>query len=82
MSVTMERHLESLASAARRTGVSVKTLRRRVAAGELSAYRSGRLIRVEVSAVDALFVLIPTIGTFAGAPGTRSSGARSLSDDE
>ncbi len=81
MSVTMDRHLESLASAARRTGVSVKTLRRRIAAGELSAYRSGRIIRVDASDVDAMFVPIPTIGTFGRAPGTRSSEAHSGSAD-
>ncbi len=76
MAVTAERHLESLATAARRTGVSVKTLRRRIAAGELSAYRSGRLIRVVASDVDALFVLIPTFRAVGEAPPTRWSAAR------
>ncbi|MGG5258630.1 excisionase family DNA-binding protein [Phycicoccus avicenniae] len=61
MTVIEYRRLESLATAADRTGVSVKTLRRRIAAGELEAFRSGRLIRVEIDAVDALFVPIPTL---------------------
>ena len=42
------RRYESLSAAAERTGLSVKTLRRRIAEGRLPAYRSGpRSIRVE-----------------------------------
>lgn len=55
-----KRQYESLAQAAERTGISVKTLRRRIIDGELVAYRSGRLIRVEPKAVDALFRQVPT----------------------
>ncbi|QKE85157.1 helix-turn-helix domain-containing protein [Arthrobacter sp. NEB 688] len=76
MPLTADRHLESLATAARRTGVSVKTLRRRIAAGELCAYRSGRLIRVVASDVDALFVRIPTFRTMGEAAPVRWGGAR------
>ena len=46
---------ESLAQAAERTAVSVKTLRRRIAAGKLRAYRYGpQVIRVEPNDVDLL----------------------------
>ncbi|WP_404347543.1 excisionase family DNA-binding protein [Phycicoccus jejuensis] len=76
MPVIAERHLESLATAARRTGVSVKTLRRRIAAGELSAYRSGRLIRVVAGDVDALFVPIPTLRAVGEGAAARRSAAR------
>ncbi|GAC1574375.1 MAG: hypothetical protein NVS3B18_07960 [Candidatus Dormibacteria bacterium] len=51
------RGIETLAHAARRVGVSTKTLRRRVADGTVGAYRVGpRLIRVDI---DAMFVLRP-----------------------
>lgn len=59
-----KRQYESLAQAAERTGISVKTLRRRIIDGELVAYRSGRLIRVEPKAVDALFRQVPTKHNF------------------
>lgn len=46
---------ESLAQAAERTEVSVKTLRRRIASGDLRAYRYGpRAIRLDPSDVDKL----------------------------
>ncbi len=46
---------ESLAQAAERTEVSVKTLRRRIAAGQLRAYRYGpNLIRLDPRDVDKL----------------------------
>ncbi len=47
------RTYESLAQAAERTEVSVKTLRRRIAAGELPAYRCGsKILRVDPNDVD------------------------------
>lgn len=47
---------ETLAQAAERIGVSKRTLRRRIAAGELPAYNSGsRILRVRPQDVDALF---------------------------
>ena len=49
------RTYESLADAAERTKMSVKTLRRRIAAGELPAYRCGsRILRVDPDDVDEL----------------------------
>ena len=56
------RSLESIASAARRHGVSPRTIRRRIADGAITAYRSGpRLIRVDPAEVDAaLLRIIPT----------------------
>ncbi len=51
---------ETLAQAAARHGVSVKTLRRRVAEGKIVAYRFGpTLIRVDPAEVDALLRPIP-----------------------
>ncbi len=53
----VQRRYESLAQAADRTGVSTRTLRRRIAAGELRAFRAGsRIIRLDPKEVDALFI--------------------------
>ena len=61
MTTKVRREFESLASAAERTGLSIRTLRRRVASGQLAAYRSGpRVIRVDPDEVDRLMVPIPT----------------------
>ena len=58
------RRYESLAAAAERTGLSVKTLRRRIAEGRLPASRSGpRSIRVDPADVNRLMVRIPTATT-------------------
>ena len=57
---THHRSYESLAHAADRTGVSIRTLRRRIACGQLAAYRTGRLIRVDPGDVDRLLAPIPT----------------------
>lgn len=55
------RQFETLAEAAQRTGLSVRTLRRRIAAGLLPAYRSGpRVLRVDPADVDRLMVRVPT----------------------
>lgn len=55
------RPFESLADAAERTGLSIRTLRRRIASGELPAYRSWpRGLRVDPANVDRLMVLVPT----------------------
>lgn len=52
---------ESLAAAAERTDVSIKTLRRRISAGDLRAYRYGpRILRVDPSDVDKLMLPLPT----------------------
>jgi excisionase family DNA binding protein len=55
-------HWVSLEVAANHVGVTRKTLRRRVAEGELPAYRmaGSRLIRVNIADVEALFRRIPT----------------------
>lgn len=50
---------ETLAQAADRTGLSKHTLRRRIAAGDLPAFRSGRrIVRVKPQDVDALLVSV------------------------
>ncbi|MBC9956448.1 helix-turn-helix domain-containing protein [Yimella sp. cx-51] len=60
-STKSRRQFESLADAAERTGLSIRTLRRRIAAGQLPAYRSGpRVLRVDPTDVDRLMVLVPT----------------------
>ncbi|MGO0576470.1 helix-turn-helix transcriptional regulator [Ornithinimicrobium panacihumi] len=52
---------ESLTQASERTGLSVSTLRRRIADGSLEAFRNGpRLIRVRPADVDRLMRPIPT----------------------
>jgi len=50
----VRRVYESLASAAERTGLSIRTLRRRIAEGVLPVYRCGRIIRVVPDEVDAM----------------------------
>lgn len=58
--IAQGRRFESLVAAAERTGMSPRTLRRRVAEGKLPAYRSGpRLLRVDAEDVDRLMVRIP-----------------------
>lgn len=58
---TSRRRFESLADAAERTGLSTRTLRRRISEGLLPAYRSGpRVIRVDPDDVDHMFQRIPT----------------------
>lgn len=53
---------ESLAQAAARTEVSVKTLRRRIAAGQLRAYRYGpQVIRLDPNDVDLLMKPLRTV---------------------
>ena len=51
----------SLSAAADILGISVHTLRRRIAAGELPAFRTGRrIIRVRVSDLEDLLKRIPS----------------------
>jgi hypothetical protein len=40
MTTKVHRQFESLSSAAERTGLSIRTLRRRIASGQLAAYRT------------------------------------------
>jgi excisionase family DNA binding protein len=57
------RRLESIQHAAEYAGVSVKTIRRRIADGGLTGYRMGpRLIRVDLNEVDMMLRPIPTAG--------------------
>lgn len=57
---------ETLAESAERHRCSTKTLRRRIAEGQLTAYRFGpHLIRLDPREVDALLRPIPTAGTAA-----------------
>jgi len=61
MTAKVRREFESLASAAQRTGLSIRTLRRRIASGHLAAYRNGsRVIRVDPDDVDRMMVRMPT----------------------
>lgn len=53
--------LVSLADAAEKFGVSVKTLRRRISDGTVHGYRIGRLIRVDPNELrERLLVEIPS----------------------
>jgi excisionase family DNA binding protein len=62
MTAPLRRKLVSLESAAEYLDVSIKTIRRRIASGELRAYRLGssRVIRVDLAELDALLHPIPT----------------------
>ena len=61
MSANIRREFESMSEAATRTGLSIRTIRRRIASGDLAAYRSGpRVIRVDPRDVDRMMVRIPT----------------------
>ena len=56
------RQFESLSQAAARTGLSTRTLRRRISAGQLTAYRNGpRVIRLDPEDVDKLMKRLPTL---------------------
>lgn len=57
------RRLESIPHAADYLGVSTKTIRRYIAAGRVTGYRTGpRLIRVDLNELDAMLRPIPTAG--------------------
>jgi excisionase family DNA binding protein len=75
------RTYESLASAAARMGVSVKTVRRRIADGVLPVYRCGRILRLDPTDVDGMFLrssrpTAATRGSRDGRAATRASAAR------
>lgn len=60
MTQPTRRQFESLSQAAKRTGLSTRTLRRRIAAGDPTAYRNGpRVIRLDPNDVGRLMVRIP-----------------------
>ena len=51
----------SLGKAAEMLSISVRTLRRRIASGELPAFRSGRrIIRIRVADVEKLLRRVPS----------------------
>jgi excisionase family DNA binding protein len=53
----------SLSTAADILGISVHTLRRRIAAGELPAYRTGRrIIRIRIEDLERLLKRVPCAG--------------------
>jgi len=55
------RHLASIADAAEYAAISTKTIRRRIACGDLTGYRVGpRLIRIDLVELDAMLRPIPT----------------------
>lgn len=58
--MNMQTH-ESLPTAAARIGVSVKTIRRRIAEGVLPVYRCGRILRLDPDDVDAMFSRYPQV---------------------
>ena len=71
-SVMTARTYESLASAAARMGVSVKTVRRRIADGVLPVYRCGRILRLDPTDVDGMFCRSPRpTAAASGAMGRR-----------
>lgn len=61
----------SLEQASTYTNISTRTLRRRIATGELTAYRQGsRLIRLDVRELDAIFEAVPAVGGTSDASGS------------
>jgi excisionase family DNA binding protein len=57
------RNLVAVEAAAEYLGVAPLTVRRRIASGQLRAYRLGpRIIRVDLADVDAMLEPIPTVG--------------------
>jgi excisionase family DNA binding protein len=54
----------SLDEAAKRCSVDTTTVRRWIAAGELTGYKVGpKLLRVNAADVDALFIALPTVAS-------------------
>jgi excisionase family DNA binding protein len=59
----IQRRLAAIADAAEYASCSTKTIRRRIATGELTGYRFGpRMIRVDLNELDAMLRRIPTVG--------------------
>jgi len=55
----------SLGAAADMLSISVRTLRRRIASGELPAYRSGRrIIRIRVADVEKVLRRVPSASSW------------------
>lgn len=59
--VSVRRDLVSIADGADYAKCSIRTIRRRISAGELTGYRFGaRLIRIDLAELDAAMAPIPT----------------------
>jgi excisionase family DNA binding protein len=61
MPSTPGRRYASLAKAAEYADCNERTLRRHIAAGELTGYRLGRVIRVDLNELDEWLTPIPTV---------------------
>ena len=63
MTVSQTKRFISIADAAQHLDVSLKIIRRRIAAGDLKAYRLGgsRVLRVNLNELDDLMRPIPTV---------------------
>ena len=55
------RRYASLAKAAEYADCNERTLRRHIASGELTGYRLGRVIRIDLNELDAWLTPIPTV---------------------
>ncbi|MDQ3663787.1 MAG: excisionase family DNA-binding protein [Actinomycetota bacterium] len=67
VTATSVRRLVSLHTAAERYEVSVRTLRRRIADGTLTAWRVGpRLVRVDADELESVLRRIPTASSSGG----------------
>ncbi len=61
---TKTRRWVTLDAGAEYLGISRKTLRRLVSSGQITGYRAGpRLIRLDISEIDAMLAPIPTAAT-------------------
>ena len=70
------RTYESLPSAAARTGISIKTLRRRITEGVLPVYRCGRILRLDPEEVDGMFHRYPQLSSPSFGPSGRRTSRR------
>jgi excisionase family DNA binding protein len=55
------RRYASLAKAAAYADCNERTLRRHIAKGELTGYRLGRVIRIDLNELDAWMAPVPTV---------------------
>ena len=55
------RRYASLAKAAEYADCNERTLRRHIASGELTGYRLGRVIRIDLNELDAWLAPVPTV---------------------
>jgi excisionase family DNA binding protein len=61
MSESPRRRYASLVDAAEYLGVNERTIRRHISAGDLPAYRLGRLVRVDLDELDQALKPVPTV---------------------